>query len=475
MTSKKKTLYIEIGFCVLVFVLLLVWMGVQPFETSPDEAMRYDVIKFMFNHGTLPHGGEAEIRNEIWGISYAFHPYLSGILSAVFMKITSIFTTDSTALLWAARMVNVFLGVGTTFLSLRIGKRLFSGGARWLFTALVSLLPGAFFLFTYLNNDGLAIFTTALIILMWARSMQDGWSLKTCIGLAIGISLCALAYYNAYGIILCSIIFFVTTVLMCREKKFDWQFLLSRGAIITGIILVLAGWWFVRTYIIYDGDFLGMKISDSYAQQHAIEALKPSNRATMQSTGRSIIDMFFYVHEGWRHNWVVTVVTSFIGMFGYMAIDMPFTLTKVYVAFLGTGLIGILLGAQAGFFNLRRETIGQRIEPSENGKIITRTIRQNKLWRKENIFRWCMLIAVVIPTVLLVYYSYTSDLQAQGRYLMSALIPLMYLVVWGYQKLLERFVKNTKIREIFYIGAALLLLVGLIYTTVAVFIPGYIG
>ena len=446
MDSKKKSFYIEIGFCVVVFALLMVWMGVQPFETSPDEAMRYDVIKYIFKYGTLPHGGEAEIRNEIWGISYAFHPYLSGILSALFMKITSIFTEDSTTLLWAARMVNVLLGVGTTFLTIRISKRLFKDGARWLFVALVALLPGAFFLFTYINNDGLAIFTTALIILMWVRGMQDDWSLKTCIGLAIGISMCALSYYNAYGVILCSIIFFAMTVLICREKKFDWQFLLSRGAIIAAIVLVLVGWWFVRTYIIYDGDFLGMEISDAYAQRYAIEELKPSNRMTMQSTGRSIVDMFFYVHDGWRHNWVVNVVTSFIGMFGYMSIDMPFTITRLYMAFLGTGLIGGLLGAKPGFFNLRR---------------------------KENIFRWCMLIAIIIPTVLLIFYSYTSDLQAQGRYLMSALIPLMYFVVWGYQNLLERFVKNTKTREIFYLGATVLLFLGLVHTTFAVFIPGY--
>ena len=457
MNLKKQSLYIEIGFCVVVFALILVWMGVQPLHSSPDELMRYDIVTYLFEHGTLPHGGEEEIRNEVWGISYAFHPYLSSVFSAIFMRITSIFTTDDIALLWSARMVNVFLGVGTTFIASRIGKRLFNDGARWFFTALVAFWPGALFLFTYLNNDGLAIFTTALMILMWVRGMQDEWSIKTCVGLAIGISLCALSYYNAYGVIFCSIIFFVTTVLMCREKKLDWQFLLSRGAIMTAIVLVLAGWWFVRAYIIYDGDFLGLSISDSYAELYAIDMLKPSNRQTMQSTGASIIDMVFYTDPTWRYNWIVNVVISFVGMFGWADILMPFILTKVYVIFIGVGLLGVLLKAKEGFFTLHQTTISKA-----------------RIWRKETIFRWCLLIAIVIPCVLLVYYSYTNDLQAQGRYIMSALIPLMYFVAWGYQNLLKCFVKNTKIREIFYIGTSLLLLAGLVYTTFAVFVVQYI-
>jgi len=458
MDSKKKSLYIEIGFCVVVFALLLVWTGVQPLHSSPDELMRYDVIEYLFKHGTLPHGGEEEIRYGVWGISYAFHPYLSSIFSAIFMRITSIFTTNARALLLAARMVNISLGAGTTFLSLRIGKRLFSDGAKWLFAALVAFLPGAFFLFTYLNNDALAIFSTAVMILMWVRGMQDEWSLKTCVGLATGLSLCALSYYNAYGVALCSIIFFVTTILMGREKKFEWKFLLSRGAMITGIVLVLAGWWFIRAYIIYDGDFLGLNISDSYAQLYAIDELKPSNRQTMQMMGNSVKDMLVYTAPGWRHNWVVTVGTSFIGMFGWMEIDMPFTLTKVYVAFMGVGLIGVLVGIKKGFFTLYEATA-----------------KQVKVWCKETIFRWCLVIAMVIPCVLLVFYSYTSDLQAQGRYIMSALIPLMYFVTWGYQTLLKRFVKDSKIREIFYLGTAALLLMGLLYTTFAVYLPWYIS
>lgn len=36
-----------------------------------------------------------------------------------------------------------------------------------------------------------------------------------------------------------------------------WKFLFSRGLVIAGITILLAGWWFVRNYVIYDGDILG--------------------------------------------------------------------------------------------------------------------------------------------------------------------------------------------------------------------------
>ena len=42
-----------------------------------------------------------------------------------------------------------------------------------------------------------------------------------------------------------------------------------------GIVFLVAGWWFIRSGILYDGDFLGMKTSSIYAEKYAIDELKP--------------------------------------------------------------------------------------------------------------------------------------------------------------------------------------------------------
>ena len=475
MEAKKKALYRELGFCGGVFLFIMAWMVIQPFNVSPDEQMRYQVIEYLVKHTSLPHGGDAEIRHHLWGISYAFNPILSSIISAVFVKITSLFTDNKEAFFIAARMVNVFLGTATAFLTVRIGKRLFKDKAKILFAVLVLLLPGTLFIFSYINNDGLAIFSTALIILMWARAMQDGWEIKTCIGIAIGISVCILSYYNAYGVILCSVVFFVITMLMCQAKKWDWQKLFKYGGIIIGIVLVLAGWWFVRSYIIYDGDFLGMATSSQYAEQYAQELFRPSNRWIVAKTGMTPWDMLFYVPGEWQNNWVMTVAISFVGTFGYMNVFMPEILSKVYIMFIGIGIIGVLLGAKKGFFYLNRVLIHKRIRPVGEESIRIRVVKKEARWNSGTIFRWCMLGAIVVPAVLLVYYAYFNEFQAQGRYLLPALIPLMYFVTWGYERILDCFVKNEKIRKYFYYGASALLATGAMYTYLFVFAPQYWG
>ena len=42
---------------------------------------------------------------------------------------------------------------------------------------------------------------------------------------------------------------------------------------------------------------------------------------------------------------------------------------------------------------------------------------------------------MLMPMILLLRYAYTMDFQTQGRYLIPALIPLMYYTIRGFEKL----------------------------------------
>lgn len=46
-----------------------------------------------------------------------------------------------------------------------------------------------------------------------------------------------------------------------------------------------------------------------------------------------------------------------------------------------------------------------------------------------------MVFCILMPLILLLKYAYTVDYQAQGRYLMPAVIPIMYYLCYGFQKL----------------------------------------
>lgn len=82
----------EILFVLVCFVLYFSWSLIIPFNNAPDEGMRYDIPFFIFSHGRLPQGNEAELIDPIWGQSYAYYPLLSYILSAFLMKLVSFFT-----------------------------------------------------------------------------------------------------------------------------------------------------------------------------------------------------------------------------------------------------------------------------------------------------------------------------------------------------------------------------------------------
>lgn len=462
-------------FLSLIFVTYLVWAVTAPFNGSPDEHMRYQIVEFIVKHGMLPDGRDPEIRNANWGISYAFNPILPYIAGAVFAKITSFFTESFQATVIAARMVNVFLGTGTAFFTWKIGERLFSRReAGKLFAVLVCFLPGTCFLFSYINTDGLALFTTAWILYCWCRSCQEGWSLTICIQLGLAMGLCMLSYYNAYGWLLMSAVFFVGAMMKCQEKAWDYQQMLKKGFLMLGIVFLVAGWWFIRSAILYDGDFLGMKTSSIYAELYAIDELKPSNRVLPQDMGMSVWDMMLWIPGEWQHNWLLTVAVSFVGTFGYLDIFMPYSWSKGY-------LLVFLLGGFGILWNLRNEFlcngkwVGKEKNKTKEEIIVVKTTKRKRRWDAEKWMHLCMAASMVFPPMLLTYYSYTSDFQAQGRYIMPLLLPFMYFVMVGYEYWINKFIKNEKVIVWSYRMVTLLYVISEMCVYFLVFRAAYAG
>ena len=88
-----------------------------------------------------------------------------------------------------------------------------------------------------------------------------------CIILAIGVAVCTLSYYNAYGFILCSIFFFGITLFMEAKQQGNYGDFAKKGLLVCVIVMILAAWWFVRNAILYDG--FGMNASSICAEKYA--------------------------------------------------------------------------------------------------------------------------------------------------------------------------------------------------------------
>lgn len=442
---------VEILFFLFLLVFYLMWARVQPNGAGPDEPMRYQIAYYIYQHGSLPVGDDPAVRNIVWGISYAFSPILDYMIAAVFMKLASFITTAPFALLMAARFVNILLGLGTVWLALDMGKRLFDRRKAWIFAAFVGLLPGSLFVFTYVNCDALAVFSTAVIVYAWVRYFTEGWTYKNCIILAVGVAVCALSYYNAYGFILCSIFFFGITLFMEAEKNGSYADFAKKGLLVCAIVLILAAWWFIRNAILYDGDFLGMNASSICAEKYAKPAYKPSQKQTPQMAGYTFWDMLnqgFPKSEGF--SWVELVSESFVGRFGNMDVFMPKWLINNYMDFIKAGFLLIFLHPVKTF-----------------------VLRVKKQWSVQGMFNWFMLIAMIIPNILNAYYSYASDYQPQGRYSLPMLIPMTYFMVMGYGNLFDVTVKNEKVRKGVYAVICVALMVLALFVFFNVIWPEY--
>lgn len=414
----KKVLPIAL----VVYVLLmctLVAMKVR-FDCAPDEAMKYNVVHYVSEHMSLPRGDDPEVMDYTWGASYAFKPYVSYIMSGVITHFVSMFTESFRWIIFSARWVNVAFLVGYAIMILFISKKLFKGLWRAFFVVLTTLIPQVLYLGGYLNNDAIALFAISVIFYAWLLGLESKWSLKSCIILGVGVGICALSYYNAFGYILCSVILFVASSIADKEK---FTRFLKKGLIISAIAFALAGWFYIRNAIIYNGDAFDLHASKDTAEIYAAEDHKPTKHSTVQKNGMTIREMLN------EKDWVKLTVQSFFGYFGYWQSSMRY---QDFLAYEGIFSIGIF-GAFASLIYLMYYLIKKRKRNAKDKLQIAPATNFAMSNKKRVIFYLVSFLAAVIPVALSLYYSYTSDYQPQGRYIMPMLIPLGYFIVCGYR------------------------------------------
>lgn len=423
---KKNKKIIMAIFLIGLFGYYLIWTVSQPYNSCPDEKMKWDICKYIAEHNSIPDGRDESIRDSIWGISYAFQPILTYMICAVFVKIASIFTTQQFALVVAARLVSTISMTLTIYFVIKIANKLFKdkGIYKYLFIVFIAFQPITAFLASYINNDSTAILAISMIIYLWILGLESNWKTKHCILLGGAVGFCALTYYNAYGYILCSVLICLSSAVL---NKMDAKEIAKKTLIVASVAFAVAGWWFVRNAIIYDGDILGTKTQNEYGDKYALEQYKPSVRKTPENSNESIWHMLD------EDAWANTTAKSFVGIFGYHSILMS---NKIYYSYLGLWLIGGL-GCLLKFKDL---------------------FIYKKEEKSKYILNYIFVIAIIIPILLSIIYSYTSDFQPQGRYIMGIIIPFVYFVVNGIQTMLEKFIKSEKIRNIIIIMIMLLII-----------------
>lgn len=438
--KKHKSVIIAI-FLVCLFCYYFIWTTSQPYNSCPDESMKWDICKYIFENNKLPRGEEETIRNQIWGISYAFQPILTYMIGAGFMKVASIFTMDEFSLVVAARLVSTLSMTLSVYFVIKIADKLFKDKEIYkiLFVVFIAFQPLTAFLASYINNDSTAVLATTMIIYLWILGLESNWKTKHCVLLGLAIGFCALTYYNAYGYILCSIILCLVSVTSNKMKSKDiWQKVLIVGL----VAFAFAGWWFIRNAVLYNGDILGITAQNECGDKYALDKFKPSTRMTVQKEGSSLIYMLFGM------KWIVITALSFVGIFGYHSIVMSNKIYFCYLVIWVVGIVGVLMKFKELFVYKKEE-------------------------KNKYLLNYIFVVSIIIPILLSMYYSYASDFQPQGRYIMGIIVPFTYFLVTGIQAVLEKFIKSEKIRNVIIIALMLLIIVISFKAIFAYVIPAY--
>ncbi len=424
--SRKERIF---GRCFIAFCALFyaAWaFKITPFN-APDERMRYVLVVFMVDYHALPVGTDPSLRDAYWGMSYAFQPFLSYMIEAVFVTIANLFGADGPTQLLAARMFSVMCGTGTVAICVTLGRRFFAGPWRWFFPLTVGLLPEFAFLNAYVNNDALGLLSTALVVWAWVRALDQGWTLRNALLLGVALSVCSLSYYNTVGYLLLSVVFCAVERVIAWRRAEDrgafWRQTGTAVAVVSATWLLLASWFFIRNGLLYNGDFFGLATSNAMTEQYGV----PESSATVRSgmgRGWSLFQTIF------GSVFLPATVLSAIGMFGYQDqwIPVPFYLWYIFVWFVA------LLGCLA--LVVRRWVPGARraLTPAVETPVLTGLDSA-----KRTLLLSCFAAAGVLPWALSIHHAYTQDFQPQGRYVLSMLVPMMFFVVRGLSWIVDRF------------------------------------
>lgn len=472
--------YLNLLFYLTVLSAILSFALLQPFGDPPDEVNRYKIAQFICRYGTLPTGEEFEVAIGGYGGSYAFQPILPYIIQGFLMRLVSLFTKGNLTLLLCARMVNVLFGVIMAVYVRRLSVLLFrESAAGWLFCFLIMFLPQNLFLHSYVNTDSMASMSGALILYACVSGMQNDWRKSDCLTLCAGLICCALSYYNAYGLIVTAILLFLISHLKRNHNgrlTMDFRNLFRKGLMISAIVLLGIGWWFLRNYMIHDGDFLGLQARIENSIRTALPEYNPATRVTVAASGASLTDMLFHM------DFLYFLWNSFVARFGPMTLPtLPFLYIWYYRIFFW-GFVFALI--PVSWTCCRQEPNDKRPGNYEMTCKSDSAQKTNCLSRQPQrlLFHLAMLLAVLIPFGLCVYYSYTSDYQPQGRYIMPMLIPFMYFITLGFDKLSALFTNRLPFAALrrfcrpVIMGGLLLFLSGaLLLTLICVVIPHYAG
>jgi len=276
-------------FVILVAFVLLAgtYSMVTPMFEAPDELHHYFYVKHLADGNPLP--VQDPEREALWAQEGSQPPlyYALGALATCWID-----TSDALSLLWpnqhanlgnplqpgnknrvvhtereawpyrgmvlavhVVRWLSVLMGAGTVYLTYRLACDLLPGrpGMPLAAAAVVACIPQFAFISGAVTNDNLIILLSTLALWLLLRALRGQARPRTFVFLGLTLGCAALTKLSGAGLL--PLAGFILAVHALRERS--WRAFLREGAIVFGLALLVAGWWYVRNWRLY-GDPTGL-------------------------------------------------------------------------------------------------------------------------------------------------------------------------------------------------------------------------
>ncbi len=391
---------------VFVLALILVMAVISAYNTHPDESVHVAASEYYTQHNLPPKIGDPAITHtySAYGVSRLHSGEIYYLVAGKYLRFLNPFQLEPYL---ALRLLNVFL-----FLALPLCA--FRQTAFRSFLLVVLLSPQIWYIFSYVDSEGLAlviclfaayqlaVVDSSLNCLLRDEPARYGWLTSLWLGLLFGLLL--LQKQNFYFLYVFFLLYFLWRI---RVAPVVW----SKRMLARFITIIMTGSLLITAVLVTDAwinEFRKGELTLAAREQYAETIYKPSTplkekHLYLQLRDRGISLWHMLTVERWAGK---SFRTAF-GVYGYTQYSAPF----VYYDYVQT--LGLLL---------------------------LLTLIVSVVWRGG----WAGLTLLGIAggwTVFflagLIHHAWTVDFQAQGRYLLP-MVPMLAMLYYHCQQLVIR-------------------------------------
>jgi len=218
----------------------LYYLTAAPIVAAFDTSDFPDFVRFNVAHPAVTENSQSDAPNVFIHTPYEAFPYRGSVLA---IHVLRLFT-----LVW---------GVGTVTGVYLVAREIMPD-SRWLSLAAVCLTafnPHFIYISSVVNNDATVACLATLTLWLCLRLLKSPDSRRCQIGLGVILGLTLLSKLSALALL--GIAGLALSRLWWRER--DTRTFFTRGLIVFGLALLIAGWWYARNWRLY-GDPLGWSV-----------------------------------------------------------------------------------------------------------------------------------------------------------------------------------------------------------------------